>query len=163
MKRLTLIRHAKSDWGDIALADFDRPLNPRGQKAAPLMGLQMLQRADNPEVLISSPARRARETAELIAAVLEIPEAKIWYQPEIYEAEEDDLIQLIRELQKHEHIALVGHNPGISDLAAWLCPDAPGHMPTCAVLSLELNVETWNIAREGCGRILDYNYPKKTR
>jgi len=163
MKYLTLIRHAKSDWSKGSLPDFDRPLNSRGKKAAPLMGRRLAERGTIPELLISSPAKRARKTASLIARELGIPKHEIVYQPEIYAAEEETLVKLIGNLEEdYEHVALVGHNPGISTLAEWLCPDSPGWMPTCAVLTLDLDCGSWTEVSRDCGRIRYYDYPKKT-
>ena len=163
MKYLTLIRHAKSDWSKGFLPDFDRPLNSRGKKAAPLMGRRLAERGTIPELLISSPAKRARKTARLIARELGIPKHEIVYQPEIYAAEEETLVKLIGNLEGHyEHIALVGHNPGISALASWLCTDSPGWMPTCAILTLVLDSGNWKDVSGDCGRVYYYDYPKKT-
>ncbi len=161
MKLLTLIRHAKSDWNDASLSDFDRPLNTRGKKAAPMMGGRIAERGEIPELLISSPAKRARKTAGMIARALDISKDDIIYQPEIFEAREKTLIQMIRDFPKAGHIALVGHNPGLSDLAAWLCPAAPDWLPTCAVLTLELDVADWKKIKPECGTIQVYDYPKK--
>ena len=163
MKYLTLIRHAKSDWGRNDLADFDRPLNPRGKKTAPLMGRRLAERGTIPELLISSPAKRARKTARLIARELGIPKHTIVYQPEIYAAGEETLVEIIGSLPEHcNYAALIGHNPGISELAAWLCPNPPGWMPTCAILTLELDSGSWKEVSRGCGHILHYDYPKKS-
>ena len=162
MKRLTLIRHAKSDWSNVSLSDFNRPLNTRGKKAARLMGQRMAERGDVPDLLISSPAKRARKTARRLAKELEIAKEEIDYRTEIYDASDKTLIELLRDFPDHGSIALVGHNPGLSELAVWLCPDAPEWLPTCAVLHLELEIDAWDKAEQGCGRIRLYDYPKKT-
>lgn len=162
MKRLTLIRHAKSDWTDVTLSDFDRPLNGRGKKAAPKMGKRMAKRGDIPDLLLSSPAKRAAKTARLIAQELEISKDEIVYQSEIFAAKMKTLITLICELPEHKHIALIGHNPGLSELAEWLCPDAPGWLPTCAILTIDLDSGSWKKIKKGCGHILHYDFPKKS-
>ena len=162
MKRLTLIRHAKSDWSDATLSDFERPLNARGKKAAPLMGQRMAEGEIIPELLVSSPAKRARKTAQLIAHEIDFAKDAIVYRPEIFEARMKMLIKIIRGFPDSAHIALIGHNPGLTDLAGWLCPEAPDWLPTCAVLSLELDVTDWTEIAAGCGTILLYDYPKKS-
>lgn len=162
MKYLTLIRHAKSDWSDPSLPDFARPLNGRGKKAAPKMGKRMAERGDIPDLLISSPANRANKTARLIAKELKIPRDNIEYIPEIFEAKIKTLIKLVSDLSEYEHVALVGHNPGISDLAEWLCPNAPGWLPTCAILTLKLDISSWKKIKKGSGHIVHYDYPKKS-
>ncbi len=161
MKRLTLIRHAKSDWS-AAQPDFDRPLNERGKKTAPMMGKRILKRGDIPDLLISSSAKRARKTACFIAQELAIPKDRIIYQTIIYEAKIRTLLTLIDELPELEHIALIGHNPGLTELAEWLCPDSPDWLPTCAVLTLELDIERWEQNHQGCARVLNYDFPKKS-
>lgn len=161
MKRLTLIRHAKSDWDSGATTDFDRPLNRRGNKAAALMGARILARGTCAELLISSPARRAIETVQLLAQELEIPKEEIVFQKDIYDASLATLIELLHGFPAQEHIALIGHNPGLSDLGVWLCPQAPGWLPTCGVLELKLSIDFWSAAESGCATLLYYDYPKK--
>ena len=162
MKCLTLIRHAKSDWNRNNLADFDRPLNQRGKKAAPKMGRRLAERGIIPELLISSPAKRARKTARLIARELGIAKQDIIYHPDIYAAGERTLVEIVSSLPGYcNHAALIGHNPGISELASWLCSGSPGWMPTCAILTLELAVDSWQEIYRGCGCLLSYDYPKK--
>jgi len=161
MKYLTLIRHAKSDWSDAALSDFDRPLNERGKKAAPKMGKRIAIRGDIPDILLSSPAKRARKTTQLIARELDIPKTEVIYHPEIFEAKTKTLIKLISQLSGYEHVALTGHNPGLSELADWLCPDSPEWLPTCAVLTVALDIDSWEKIKRRCGHILNYDFPKK--
>jgi len=162
MKYLTLIRHAKSDWSDIGLKDYDRPLNRRGEKAAPMMGQRMATNNILPEILICSPAERARRTARLIADQLDLGEDTIRYQPLLYEAGLETFIELAGQFPSFEHVAVIGHNPGLSSFAEWLCPDAPGWLPTCAVLNMELNVDHWQAIYTHCASILHYDYPKNS-
>ncbi len=161
MRRLTLIRHAKSDWSDPALSDFDRPLNGRGKKAAPLMGKRLAARSSAPDLLVSSPARRARKTAQLIARELGIAKSDILLDESLYDARVDDLLEVLKSLPDDCHPALIGHNPGLSDLGCWLCQDAPSWLKTCAVLTLELKADSWTAVTRHCAILLDYDYPKK--
>lgn len=161
MKQLTLIRHAKSDWADPSLDDFDRPLNARGKKAAPMMGQRMLAADIMPTMIISSPAKRARKTAQLLACELDFDTREILYQKDIYEADLNTLIELVTQLPLEDHIAIVGHNPGMTDLGAWLCPEAPPWLPTCAVLTLDLDCDSWKEISQGCAHIISYDFPKK--
>lgn len=162
MKILTLIRHAKSDWSSDSGSDFDRQLNARGKKAAPMMGRRMVDANILPDLLVCSPAQRAKVTAELIAEELDYNQTDIIYKPEIYEARVSTLIKLITEFPAHEHIAMIGHNPGLSDLAEWLCPEGSDWLPTCAILSLQLAVTNWDAINEHCASVLRYDYPRKT-
>lgn len=163
MKKLTLIRHAKSDWSSGATNDFERPLNRRGNQAAPLMAGRILERDSRPDLLVSSPAQRAVETATLLAQGLELEQEqiKIIFHRDIYEASLATLIEVVRHFPDPEHIALIGHNPGLSELGLWLCPQAPEWLPTCAVLELELAVDDWAAVAPDCATLVCYDYPKK--
>jgi len=161
MRRLTLIRHAKSDWSDPDLNDFDRPLNERGKKAAPLMGKRLASRSHVPDLLVSSPAKRARKTAQLIAKELGLAKTDIRFDEVIYEAPVDNLLEVLKALPDDCHPALIGHNPGLSDLGSWLCQDAPSWLKTCAVLTLELEADSWQGLTRHCATLLEYDYPKK--
>jgi len=163
MKFLTLIRHAKSDWSDATLNDFDRPLSSRGKKAAPKMGQRIATNGIIPDLVISSPAKRARKTAQLIAREINIKKDAIVYEKDIFEARRKTLADMISRAPDVKHIALVGHNPGLSDLAQWLCPQATDWLPTCAVLTLELDIKNWKKIAAGCAGILHYDYPKKAQ
>ncbi len=162
MKILTLIRHAKSDWKDPDLDDFERPLNPRGKKAAPQMGARISQRGIIPDLIVASKAKRAKKTAQLIAKELDIEADDIIFKKKLYAVRLDELLQELRLLPELNHIALVGHNPELSELAQWLCTDSPEWLPTCAVLTLELNVDRWTDISAECARLVEYDYPKKT-
>lgn len=162
MKNLTLIRHAKSDLSQGTDSDFDRTLNARGKKAAPIIGLRMNKANIQPDLLICSPAQRAKTTAELLADELEYKQTDIIYETDIYEASINTLINLIARFPAYEHIALIGHNPGLSDLAEWLCPEQSDWLPTCAVLSLELAITDWAAINKHCASVVHYDYPKKT-
>ncbi len=161
MQRLALIRHAKSDWSNPDLTDFDRPLNNRGKKAAPLMGHYLAENRFVPDCLISSPAKRARKTARLIADEIDIDKSAISYQQQIYHAKVTDLITLVKDFSGCAAPALIGHNPAISELGQWLCPAAPGWLKTCAVLILDLAIEDWSELHPACGTIVVYTYPKQ--
>ncbi len=162
MKSLTLIRHGKSDWQSAADSDFDRPLNGRGKKAAVTMGERLAAAGHIPDQLVSSPAKRARKTARLIATALDYPEPQIIFCDEIYEATLETLIDLLNNLDNEaDSVILVGHNPGFSELGQWLTGDAPAWLPTCGLLKLELPIDSWSQSAENCAEILVYDYPKK--
>jgi len=120
--RLLLLRHAKSSWDDAGLADHDRPLADRGRRAAGLMGAHLRTSDLLPDLVLCSSARRTRETLELLA--LEDPEARI--EERLYGADEDALLDRVRRLPEDAGtVLLLGHNPGIQDLAIRLAgPDA---------------------------------------
>ena len=117
MKKLLLLRHAKSSWDDPALADFDRPLAPRGLEAAPLIGREMARRGWIPQKALVSPALRTRDTWRLAAAEWPVrPEAEFAHS--LYEASAQDILAEIRATAKAvTALLIVGHNPGLEELA----------------------------------------------
>jgi len=120
MKKLLVLRHAKSSWTDPDLADFDRPLNERGLRAAPFMGSVIVKDGLEPELIISSPAERARTTAELVVQGGDLA-ADVRFEERIYEASPHTLLQIVSDLDDDlETVLLVGHNPGIEDFVKLL-------------------------------------------
>src|SRR5882757_4023814 len=127
--RLTLIRHAKSDWDDRSLSDFERPLNARGLRDAPTMARRFVAGlAREPATalrLVSSPARRALTTAQLFADTLGIARRELVLEPRIYEAMPGTLLEIVRGFAETDrHVLMFGHNPGLSDFARIMadCP-----------------------------------------
>lgn len=160
MKKLILVRHAKSDWGDVSLSDHNRLLNERGLQAAPMMGQRLLSKQIIPDLIVSSTAYRATATAKLMAAELECLD-KITSNANIYEAGTQTLQEIIRRLDDaYDQVMLVGHNPGFSMLVNELQKQEfiPG-MPTCATAVLSFDVEHWADVKQG--ELLDYDYPKR--
>ncbi|HZI17385.1 MAG TPA: histidine phosphatase family protein [Pyrinomonadaceae bacterium] len=152
MKRLLLLRHAKSSWAEPGLADFDRPLNERGLRAAPLVGRFLLRRKLRPDLVLSSPAERARRTAALVAEAAGL-DAPVRYDERIYEAPAGRLVEVVSELEEAaEEVLLVGHNPGMEELIELLAGERQG-MPTAALARVSLGVEKWSRVRAGTGRL----------
>lgn len=142
MKRLYLLRHAKSGWDDASLADFDRPLNDRGLIAAPFMGELMASRDIRPAVVVSSPAKRTMQTAELVRESAGFAPT-VTYDERIYDASLSTLLKVIRQLPPEADSALlVGHNPGIESVIGYLTGETEP-MPTAALASLELGIGAW--------------------
>ena len=162
VKRLTLMRHAKSSWDDPDLRDFDRPLNRRGERDAPRMGARLAERGWRPGLLVSSPARRARATARRIAREIGYPEAEIAFEADLYDATPRAILAVIQALPaEFEHVALVGHNPGLTDLHNRLADAHIDNIPTAGVVELELAVEAWTQVDAGSARLIDFDFPKK--
>jgi phosphohistidine phosphatase len=161
VKQLTLIRHGKSSWDDASLHDRDRPLNERGERDAPLMGKALAEDGAKPDVLVSSPAVRAQTTARIVAAEIGAAPDSIVKDARVYDAEADDLIDVIRGFDDaHDHVFLIGHNPGLLEVLEVLIGDTVPKFPTCAVASLQLDVERWSDVGEGCGSMARMVYPK---
>lgn len=163
MIRLILIRHAQAVWGRPGLKDFDRPLDDRGRKEARLMGARLAARSTLPDTILSSPAARARETGETIASEIGFPEEKIAWDPAIYDAETRDLLQVIHGLAPAwQSVFLIGHNPGVTDLANLLAGAGLSNLPTCSVVGIEFpdeNVNHWTEVDIDSGRVFYYDYP----
>lgn len=161
MLRLTLVRHAKSSWSDPDLSDFERPLNERGRRDAPLMAARLTSLRRKPDQWVSSPALRAITTAHAFGAQLGVPLENIGINPRIYEASVETLMNLIRGFDPQaRHVLMFGHNPGFSDLARALATCPFSEMPTCAIASIELQIGEWRELGPGCGRLANYLYPK---
>lgn len=126
MLRLWLLRHAKSGWDDPALDDFARPLAPRGRKACRRLGRHLTERGVAPDLILASPAARTRETLERIRTHLPA-ESVVRFEPRLYLAETPTLLAVLRAAPKDcRELMLIGHNPGLEDLAAALCPEGAG-------------------------------------
>ena len=138
MKTLLLLRHAKSSWKEPGLRDFERPLNSRGREAAPVMGRYMRARKLRPDLILCSPAERARQTAALVAEAAGLG-AKIRYDERIYEATAERLVEVVSQVEEScEQLMLIGHNPGLEDLVELLSGQEPGmSTATIAVLTWE--------------------------
>jgi phosphohistidine phosphatase len=162
MKTLFLIRHAKSSWDDIALPDKDRSLNDRGRRDAPKMGKRLAKRNVTPDLILSSPARRALTTAEIIAKKLDYKLKDIVVDDRLYAGAADDLLKVIQKLgDKLESVMLFGHNPELTELAHRLSSEIT-HMPTCAVAEFAFNAKSWsNIGKAKVAKVA-LDYPKKS-
>ncbi len=142
MKTLLLMRHAKSDWGAQYATDFDRPLNARGQRDAPIMAAFLASHKLLPALIVSSPAQRARMTAEFIVRERAFAGEFVLDQ-RIYLASAAMLLEVIQDLPEAAETAmLVGHNPGMEDVIELLCGGAV-RMPTAAIASLRLPADSW--------------------
>jgi len=154
MKKLLLLRHAKSSWNDPDLSDFDRPLNERGLHAAQFMGSIIVKEGLEPELIISSPAERARTTAELVVQGGDLV-ADINFEDRIYEASPHALLQIASALDDDlETVLLVGHNPGIEDFVK-LLTGVYEPMPTAALAVIELEIDYWEDIAAGSGKLLE--------
>ncbi len=161
-KTIYLIRHAKSDWSIPGQPDFNRSLNHRGLLDAPLMGKVLKDLQVSPELILSSPAERAKRTAEFISEQLNYPIEKIKFEEEIYEASPRTLLRLINNLDNSlGKVALFGHNPTFTYLAEYLCKEELGNIPTCGAVKIQFELDEWAAVSEGTGEIIWFEYPKK--
>jgi phosphohistidine phosphatase len=152
MKSLYLLRHAKSSWKEPGLQDFDRPLNNRGREAAPLVG-KFIQKSNlRIDLLLSSPATRARQTAALVKEAAGLS-AELLYDERIYEADAARLLDVVKQAaDSADALMLVGHNPGMEELLELLTGEGQP-MPTAALACVSLDVEKWSKVRAGAGHL----------
>jgi len=159
MKTLFLMRHAKSSWDDAGLSDFERPLNERGIRAAPFMGKFMRERGFDPAIILSSPAVRAMQTAQLVREAAKFS-SDIHFDERIYEASPRTLLEVVSEIDDLcETAMLVGHNPGIEGFIR-LLTGALEPMPTAALAVIDLDINYWNEIVDGCGQLRNVFRPR---
>lgn len=160
MKYLYLLRHAKSSWKDLSVNDFDRPLNKRGKKDAPKMGKFLNDRNVKVDLIISSPAKRTKETSKIIAEGIGYKN-QIIFDENIYEASLEQLLALIKNLNKNlNSVMLVAHNPGLTELANYFVNEDIDNIPTCGIAAIKLE-NGWDEVKRNCGKLLFFEYPKK--
>ncbi len=163
MRFLTLIRHAKSSHDHPGLRDFYRPLNERGYADAPQMG-QYLRSALQwkPDRIICSPATRAMSTARLIAESADYESGIIQQEPNLYEASSMAILDVIQEVPDTvQHLCLVGHNPGMENIANLLVGErGVAGFVTCGVAMLELDVINWRSTQAGCAKLRRFLTPR---
>ena len=162
--RLILTRHAKSDWNNPLDTDHQRPLNPRGKRAAPLIGRWLVQKGYLPQEALISDATRTRETWALLDA--EFPASvPARFERALYLAGPDTMLRCLATAQAR-CVMMIGHNPGIAGFAEMLLATAVAHpgfarYPTCATLVAEFDADTWADLRPGTGRALDFIVPRE--
>jgi phosphohistidine phosphatase len=161
MKNLILIRHAKSSGKDEFLDDRERPLNERGKREACSMGKRLKTLHIRPDLILASPARRARKTAERIAREVGYPVREIVLSDAAYMAGAAGLADLIHAADDGRAcIFLVGHNPDLTELANRLADQPVGDLPTCGIVSLEFPTTSWKDVGEGSGHVAFVDFPK---
>ena len=164
MKRLGLLRHAKSDWDDIGQRDFDRGLNDRGRRGSKLIGDHILAQDVDFDLVLASPAERVKAT--LVAGLPDLP---VRYDQRIYLADIDTLFEVLRGADDAEAVLIAGHNPGMQDLLFALVPpahenemfdEAAVKFPTAAFALLELAIDDWAALEKDCGKLVHFQRPR---
>lgn len=151
---ITLIRHAKSSWHNPSLIDFDRPLNRRGIMDAPKVGTALVQAGVSFDKVLCSNAQRARHTMLLLQQGMAIDDNIIEYRQDLYGAGANYLLTCIKARQESAHnIAIIGHNPGMEDLANRLADQSVGHMSTCVAIQLEFDPDDWAELLPASGKV----------
>lgn len=162
MRTLFLVRHAKSSWDTPGLNDKERPLNKRGKSDAPKMGKLLKKRNEFPELIISSPAKRAYSTAKRIAKELSYKEKDIIKNKELYMADTEDFYTVIQNTGKNVYkLMLFSHNYGITYFANFISNSDIDNIPTCGLVRIDFDMESWKQISETKGKLIYFEYPKK--
>lgn len=161
MKTVYLLRHARSDWPRHISRDFDRPLSAQGERDVSELGGRLGQRGMVvPDLILSSPALRARHTAELLAPALGSNAGSLRFDQQLYLAGSDRLLQILRQLNDElDSVMLVAHNPALTDLCNNLCESSRvDHIPSCGLIELALPAEYWADVAGGSARLNHYDF-----
>lgn len=163
MKKLFLMRHAKSSWKDETLDDFERPLNTRGERDVLTMAQRLKNRDIMPELIVSSAAKRAKKTAKKLAKTLEYDKKKILFLKELYESDESFIMKLLQGMDDRvETLLIIGHNPEFNIVAEELV-GFDENIVTSGVVEIVFDVEQWNEVGAENARLISYDYPKNEK
>lgn len=160
MKNLILIRHAEAISAHLDMNDVNRSLNSRGIQDASFMGSLLKHRGLQPDLILSSHAVRAMSTASLMADVFDTTKPTIRHDPRIYLQGISSFLSVVHELDDHLHtVFLIGHNPGITEFMNHLCLESFTDIPTCSLVSVNFNLESWSFVMKGSGIVDCFLYP----
>ena len=164
MRRLTLIRHAKTEPARSEQEDWDRVLEPRGQRDAPEMARRLKRRKLKPDLILTSPAVRALTTASIMARELGVAAGKVIQDERLYLASPKAMLKVVHELGGGaDHLMIFGHNPGITEFADQLSGERSiDNMPTCAVYTIEFAIDHWSELDWALGVNGELDYPKRS-
>lgn len=161
-KRIALLRHAKASWADGSLEDRDRPLSKRGERDAPVIAGRMVNGGGRPSLILTSTAKRARQTARFVARKIGYPVEFIQGEPDLYQAGPKTILDVIaRQDKSFNDIVVCAHNPGITDLANVLCNAGIDHVPTCGIVILAAEIDDWSELGDADCTLIEFDYPKK--
>jgi len=163
MKTLFLVRHAKSSWMDLALPDFDRPLNDRGKRDVKLMPEYMVKNGENkPDGIVSSTAKRALTTAKAFAKYFELDKSKINTESSLYHADTDAIYQVIFGVPDEWNTAMLfGHNPGFTEMANLFTDSHIVNVPTCGIVKINCKIDEWNQFSPGNSSLASFYFPRQ--
>ena len=162
-RTLVMIRHAKSSWANPLQSDFERPLNDRGEHDAPMMGEWLKQMDVIPDLIISSTAKRAKQTAKRIAEAIGYDTDKIQWIDKLYHCIPSVYEDVIQEIDESlSTVFMVAHNPGITEFVNDLLPGFHiDNMPTCGMVGAHINAEEWSDFINASKEVFLFEYPRK--
>ena len=162
LRNLSFVRHAKSSWENHALPDILRPLNNRGKRDAPLMASKMLSIGNAPELIITSPAVRAKTTAQAFAEAFDLSSRKVVEREILYSADVRDIVEVVQTVDDSiRSIFVFGHNPTLTILANSFAGVDIDNVPTCGVLQVKTMVDHWKDWTPEISAFVGFYYPKQ--
>jgi phosphohistidine phosphatase len=163
MKELLLCRHAKSSWKNTQLEDIARPLNKRGKKNAPCMGQRLADQDMVPDLILTSPAKRARKTAALLCRGMQVDDSLIQPVPSLYDTDVQGLLRVVQKSgNSSERLMLVGHNCELTEFVNEFAHTHIYNVPTCGIVGYAFAVDGWQeLTLQMRARFLFFEYPKK--
>jgi phosphohistidine phosphatase len=163
VRRLILLRHAKSSWSAPELADHDRPLSKRGERDAPLMAKRLERLDERPAMILTSDAQRALRTAKIVAKHLGVESLRV--EPQLYLATPERLLAVVGQQDDSlPSLLVVAHNPGLTELANQLLPKLDlDNLPTSGVVAIDFEARAWARVAHERGTLAYYDYPKNPR
>jgi phosphohistidine phosphatase len=160
MRIISFIRHAKSDQS-VNSPDFERPLNQRGLNDAPMMGKIIKKEYSQPDLILASPAKRAKTTAKLIAQAIDYPETEIVFMENLYFADTETFFEIIHQLDDNfKQVFIVSHNPGTTYIINRISNTRLDHMPTCGIAEISFDVDYWSEIQDKSGLLKRFDTPK---
>jgi len=162
MRTLFLVRHAKSSWDNPGLRDFNRPLNERGLRDAPQMAQMLVRQGIKPDLLVSSPAKRALTTALFFAETFGIADEAVQREQDIYEAAPSDILHIVNHLPDSARaVLLFGHNPTLTEVANRFSEKFIDNVPTCGIVQIESSADSWKVFGERNAAVKECFFPKE--
>lgn len=162
MYSLYLVRHGKSSWAELGLKDSSRPLNRRGKHDAPMMGKLLKNMGEIPDLIVSSPAKRAFTTAKYIAGETGYKENNIIIYDSLYMADTSNFINVIEKVNKDiNRLMLLSHNYGITNFANFISNSNIHNIPTCGIVKINFDFDSWEKINNEKGKLEFFEYPKK--
>ena len=162
LRNLSFIRHAKSSWDDMSLPDIHRPLNKRGERDAPLMAMKMMELGNKPELILTSPAKRAHTTAQIFADAADLPSRKVIVNDVLYGAGVSEIVEAVNQVDDQVRSVFVfGHNPTMTILANAFAGVDIDNVPTCGVLHVKTMVQHWKDWSPEVSAFVGFYYPKQ--
>jgi phosphohistidine phosphatase len=165
MKTIIMVRHATAESKDADKSDFERSLIKKGRKDAGTMVEWYMQQGEAPDLLLSSPANRAIETARIFAKEMAYPKKKIMLNESLYaSADTSEFLKILQALDdKHDSVMVFGHDPAFSDFAKYMVEGFADDLPKCSVFAFTVNRKKWGTMRAGGGKCLCFEHPRGIR